>query len=153
MAAESSTAALTELLRAERECCARLRPVLDAERAAAVAYDHAALLACLREREVLQAEWQRVAALRRHHQARSGASLAALAAGDAALATTMRAAADEAAAVRRAQRVNEGIVRAALAHVTDLLTAIRREQPDSRYDGRATLQASTAATAGGRWSA
>ena len=153
MVAESATAALTELLRVERECCARLRPVLDAERAAAVAYDHAALLACLRERELLQTEWQRAAALRRQHQARGGASLATLAAGDTALATAMREAVDEAAAVRRAQRVNEGIVRAALAHVTDLLTAIRREQPDSRYDGRAALHASTAASTGGRWSA
>ena len=153
MAAELSTAALTELLRAERECCARLRPVLEAERAAAVAYDHAALLACLRERELLQAEGQRAAALRRHHQARGGASLATLAAGDDALAAAMRDAADEAAVVRRAQGVNEGIVRAALSHVTDLLTAIRREQPDSRYDGRAALTADATTSGGGRWSA
>ena len=153
MAAELSTAELSDLLRVERECCARLQPVLDAERAAAVAYDHAALLACLREREILQAEWQRAAGLRRQHQADTGQSLAALAAGDAELAVAVREAAREAATVRRAQRVNEGIIRAALAQVTDLLTVIRREQPDSRYDGRAALTADTAPSAGGRWSA
>jgi flagellar biosynthesis/type III secretory pathway chaperone len=153
MPGERSNAGLCDLLRVERECCARLQPVLDAERAAAVAYDHAALLACLREREILQAEWQRAAGVRREHQTRTGQSLAALAAGDDELATEIRAAAQEAATVRRAQRVNEGIIRAALAQVTDLLTVIRRAQPDSRYDGRAALTGDAAPSVGGRWSA
>jgi flagellar biosynthesis/type III secretory pathway chaperone len=153
MAPELSSAELSELLRVERECCARLQPVLDAERAAAVAYDHAALLACLREREILQAEWQRAAGLRRRHQLRTGQSLATLAAADAELASAVREAARAAATVRRAQRVNEGIIRAALAQVTDLLAVIRRAQPDSRYDGRAALTADVAPIVGGRWSA
>lgn len=153
MAAELSNGELSDLLRRERDCCARLQPVLDAERAAAVAYDHAALLACLREREILQAEWQRAAGLRHRHQASTGRSLATLAADDAELRVVVREAADAAASVRRAQRVNEGIIRAALAQVTDLLTVIRREQPESRYDGRAALTTNTAPGAGGRWSA
>jgi hypothetical protein len=44
-------------------------------------------------------------------------------------------------------------VRAALAQVTDLLTIMRRERPDSRYDGRAALTTPAQASAGGRWSA
>ena len=148
-----ATPSLTTLLDAERACCARLLPLLDAERAAAAAYDHAALLACLREREILQAEWQRVAGQRRASQQAAGESLAALVAADPALATAMREAARQAEAVRRAQRVNEGIVRAALAHVTDLLAVMRRERTDSRYDGRAALTDRAVSSAGGRWSA
>jgi flagellar biosynthesis/type III secretory pathway chaperone len=144
---------LSALLGIERECCARLLPLLDAERAAAAAYDHAALLACLHEREVLQAEWQRAAGLRRERQKAAGTSLAALAADDPELAAAMQDAAREAAAVRRAQRVNEGVVRAALAQVTDLLSVIRRERTDSRYDGRAALTSAVPSSAGGGWSA
>ena len=144
---------LSALLRLERECCTRLVPLLDAERAAAAAYDHAALLACLREREILQAEWQRAAGLRRQRQQASGPALATLAAEDPELAFLLQDTAREAAAVRRAQRVNEGVVRAALAHVTDLLSVMRRERPDSRYDGRAALTGAALSSVGGRWSA
>jgi flagellar biosynthesis/type III secretory pathway chaperone len=153
MTTEPAIPELTALLRTERECCARLLPLLDAERAAAAAYDHAALLACLREREILQAEWQRAAGQRRERQKAAGPALAGLAAADPELAVAMQEAAREAAAVRRAQRVNEGVVRAALAQVTDLLAVIRRERPDSRYDGRAALTGAAASSGGGRWSA
>src|SRR5215510_4974219 len=118
MTPDPAIPSLATLLDAERACCARLLPILEAERAAAAAYDHAALLACLREREILQAEWQRAAGMRRERQRASGRPLASLAAEDPALATAMQEAAREAATVRRAQRVNEGIVRAALAQVT-----------------------------------
>ncbi len=144
---------LATLLETERECCARLLALLEAERTAAASYDHAALLACLREREILQADWQRAAGLRRQRQAAAGASLARLVAGDAALSALAQNVAREAAAVRRAQRVNEGIVRAALAHVTDLLAVMRRERTDSRYDGRAALTSATISSGAGRWSA
>ena len=153
MPADLATSELSGLLSSERECCARLLPLLDAERTAAVTYDHAALLACLREREILQAEWQRVAGLRRQRQQAVGRSLATLAAGDPHLAAAIRDAAREAVAVRRAQRVNEGLVRAALSQVTDLLAVIGRERPDSRYDGRAALTGAAVSSAGGRWSA
>ena len=150
MTAGSSIASeLSAVLAIERECCARLLPLLDAERAAAAAYDHAALLACLREREILQAEWQRAASRRRDLQKSAPATLAT----DAELSALVRDVAREAAAVRRAQRVNEGVVRAALAQVTDLLAVMRRESPDSRYDGRAVLTGTTVSSAGGRWSA
>ena len=143
-------AELGSILAIERECCARLLPLLDAERAAAAAYDHAALLACLREREILQAEWQRAAGRRRALQKTVAPAAVA---EDAGLVALIRAVAREAAGVRRAQRVNEGVVRAALAQVTDLLAVMRRERPDSRYDGRAALTGQALSSAGGRWSA
>lgn len=147
------TTELAALLEIERECCARLLPLLDAERSAAASYDHAALLACLREREILQGEWQRAAGLRRQCQQAAGAQFPQILAGDAALNALVQIVAREAAAVRRAQRVNEGVVRAALAQVTDLLSVMRRERTDSRYDGRAALTGTTISSAGGRWSA
>ena len=153
MTPESASASLATLLDAERACCSRLLPILEAERAAAAAYDHAALLACLREREILQAEWQRAAAERRRHQEAAGGSLKRLAASDPALATALRDTTREAEAVRRAQQINEGVVKAALAQVTDLLTIMRRERTDSRYDGRAALTGPALSSAGGRWSA
>ncbi|MCC6764845.1 MAG: flagellar export chaperone FlgN [Deltaproteobacteria bacterium] len=149
--AVSSTVA--SLLAAERACCGRLAPLLEAERTAAATYDHAALLACLREREILQAEWERVAKLRRRHLAEAGRSLAELAAGDPALGREIAETARDAEAVRRAQHINEGVVRAALAQVTDLLAVMRRERSDSRYDGRAALTGQALSSAGARWSA
>ena len=142
---------LRAILELERECCARLLPILDAERAAAASYDHVALLACLRERETLQGEWQQIAQRRRATLRDTGASLTSLAVNDARLATVVADVRRDAARVRRAQRINEGVVRAALAHVTNTLTVIRRELPDSRYDDRAMLRAP--APAAGRWSA
>lgn len=153
MSPDPTSSGLAALLAAERECCLRLMPLLEAERAAAAAYDHAALLACLREREILQAEWQRAMAQRKEHLVAAGRSLAELAAGDVVLAREVRDTAREAEAVRRAQQINEGVVRAALAHVTDLLTVMRRERSDSRYDGRAAITGQALSSAGARWSA
>lgn len=152
MMPEPASSSLADVLDAERACCARLLPLLDAERTAAASYDHAALLACLREREILQAEWQRAVELRKQRLAAADGALARLAAADPELVRAMRETAREAAAVRRAQRINEGIVRAALAHVTDLLTVMRREHTDSRYDGRAAIT-NRALVSAGRWSA
>lgn len=142
---------LRELLELERQCCARLLPILDAERAAAAGYDHVALLACLHEREALQAEWERVTRQRRARIRDVGVPLATLLARDPALAVVVEDVRRDAERVRRAQRINESVVRAALAHVTDTLTVIRRELPDSRYDGNAVLRASVPVA--GRWSA
>lgn len=139
------------LLELERDCCARLLPILDAERAAAAGYDHVALLACLHEREALQAEWERVVRKRRAHLEAATRPFASLTASDPALAALAADVRRDAARVRAAQRINEGIVRAALAHVTDTLTVLRRELPDSRYDGRATLRAPVPTAT--RWSA
>ncbi len=152
MMPEPVSSSLADVLDAERACCARLLPLLEAERAAAASYDHAALLACLREREVLQAEWQRAVEVRRQRLAAAEGALTRLAADDPELARAMRDTAREAAAVRRAQKINEGIVRAALAHVTDLLAVMRREHADSRYDGRAAIT-NRALSSAGRWSA
>jgi flagellar biosynthesis/type III secretory pathway chaperone len=151
MSAERDGPDLRAILELERECCARLLPILDAERAAAASYDHVALLACLRERETLQADWEQVAQRRRASLRETGGSLASLATRDAALAAIVADVRRDAARVRRAQRINEGVVRAALAHVTNTLTVIRRELPDTRYDDRAMLRAP--APAAGRWSA
>lgn len=143
---------LRALLEAERECCARLQLVLDAERAAAAAFDYAALIACLKEREAVHAQWVRAAAARRAGLHADGRTLTAIAALDPALAKSLRALRTEAGALRRAQRVNEHVVRAALGQVTDLLDVIRRERPETRYDGRAKLTAPVR-TASGGWSA
>jgi hypothetical protein len=148
---EAEEPSLRGVLETERACCARLLPILDAERAAAAAYDHAALLACLKEREAIQAEWQRAAATRRRRLRRAGEA-AALVAGDPDLAVILEGARQQAAVVRRAQRVNEGLIRAVLAQVTGLLTVIRRELPESRYDGRATLM-TPLPSPGGSWRA
>jgi flagellar biosynthesis/type III secretory pathway chaperone len=141
------------LLEAERACCARLARLLEAERAAAAAYDHPALLACLKEREALHADWRRLAGERRERLGAGAGSVAALAARDPELAATAAALDREAAQVRRAQRVNEAIVRAMLAHVTDLLAVIQRQLPESRYDGRAAITAPLAEMRGAGWSA
>ena len=130
---------LRALLETERDRCARLAPILDAERAAAAGYDHAALLACLKEREGVQADWQRAATERRQLLRREGLTLNEAVAGDPGLAELVRVLRAEAEAVRRAQRINEGLIRAALAQVTDLLTVIKRELPETQYDGRASL--------------
>src|SRR4051794_28398202 len=111
-------AALLAVLQAERECCARLERVLDAERAAAAGYDYAALVACLRERETLHAEWMQAAQARRAAVRADGRTLAAIAAAEPDLAPIVRALRAQAATVSRAQRVNARVVAAALNHVT-----------------------------------
>lgn len=152
MSLEGEAPSLRGLLETERECAGRLLAILDAERAAAAAYDHAALLACLKEREGIQAAWQRAAQLRRQRVRAAGVSLASLVGDDPSLAAAADAARTMAADVRRAQRVNEGIIRAVLAQVTDLLSVIARKSPDSRYDGRAVLTTPLKAS-GTSWSA
>jgi hypothetical protein len=64
----------------------------------------------------------------------------------------VRALRTEGAAVRGAQRIKAGLVRAALAQVTDLLAIIKRDLTESRYDVRASLQTPAALTRTG-WSA
>lgn len=144
---------LRALLEAELACCRRLAPILDAERAAAASYDHAALLACLREREAVQVEWHDVAGRRRKALQALGVPPATLFARDTSLATLAADVRRTGEEIRRAQRVNAGLVAAALAHVTDLLTVMRRALPDHRYDGRAALTSGTPMVSGGSWSA
>lgn len=143
---------LRGLLDAEREHCARLAPILEAERTAAATYDHTALLACLKEREGVQAAWQRAASARRQLLRADGLTLDDAVAGDPRLSDLVQGLRADADAVRRAQRINEGLVRAALAQVTDLLTVIKRELPETRYDGRASLTTPALGARGG-WSA
>ena len=152
MSGDDVRATLRAVLASERACCARLLPILEAERAAAATYDQAGLLACLKEREAIQAEWQRSADARRRLVRGGGIVLGDLVKRDAELAALVTAVRAETLVVRRAQRLNEAIVRKLLAHLNDLLTVIRRELPDSRYDGRATLTAPVPAS-GGSWSA
>jgi len=151
MSLERNGASLRALLELERDCCARLSPILDAERAAVAGYDHVALVACLRERETLQAEWERVARARREWLRDAATPFAELVAADPALAGIADEVRRETARVRRAQRINEGVIRSALAHVTDTLTVMRRELPESRYDRQAVLR--TPLAAANRWSA
>jgi flagellar biosynthesis/type III secretory pathway chaperone len=133
-------APVAELLEVERDCCARLTAIVAAERSAIVKRDLPALLAALKEREVLQAQWQRASATRRA-QLGSETSLAERVGDDPelrALLDEVRAAAD---ALERAQRINVAIVRSALTQVGDLLDTVRRAHPGSSYDGRASLTA------------
>jgi flagellar biosynthesis/type III secretory pathway chaperone len=144
---------LIDLLGIERDCCSRLRAVLEAERKAAAEYDLSALHACLRQREAVQAEWRRVAEIRLRRPAGARQEIAQALAKDPALANAVRGLRSEIAAVRRAQGVNQALVRAALAQVTDLLQVVRRASPESRYDGRACLTGSLPFATGARWSA
>ena len=151
MAREPQRAHLAELLGVERDCCTRLERIVAEERRAVAERDLPALLEALKERETLQAQWQRASAERRARFAAPGA-LAAAADEDpelVALLRTVRAAAD---ALERAQRINVAMVRGALAQVGDLLATMRRAQPGAAYDGRASLTAPAPAAASG-WSA
>lgn len=149
---EHARPSLRAVLEAERECCARLRLVLDAERAAAAAFDYPALIACLKERESLQAEWTQAATARDATLRADGRALTAIAAAEPELAETLRTLRVETTELTRMQRVNERLVAAALSEVTDLLDVVRRERPETRYDGRAKLTAPLR-SAGGGWSA
>lgn len=132
MSPETAHGELKVALEAERECCGRLGEVVRREREAVVSHDLAALLAALREREALQAEWLRLAARRR-------ALLPAASAGDPEVASRIAAVARRAAEVRREQRVNEGLLRTALGNVSGLLLALEAALPGARYDERAGL--------------
>jgi len=148
----SRRASWTEILAAERDCCARLAEVLASERRAAVERDLQALLDAVKAREVLQAQWQRAAARRAALAAEAG-PLTTLVADDAeiaALRDAVRAAANE---LVRAQKTNAAIVRGALAQVGDLLATLKRGQAGSSYDGRAALNAPLPSAAGAGWNA
>jgi len=149
----SARAALTEILEVERDCCARLAQLIAAERRAIAGRDLDGLLEAVKEREVLQARWQRVSAAREAAPAAGGTSLATLAARDPDLAPLLIAVRAAATELVRAQRTNAAIVRGALAQVGDLLAALRRAQPGSRYDDRAALTAPLPKPAGAGWSA
>jgi len=144
---------LLDLLAIERDCCSRLRAVLEAERKAAAESDLSALHACLRRREAVQAEWRRAAEIRLRRPEGARQEIARAAANDPGLADAVGGLRVEIAAVRRAQSVNQALVRAVLAQVTDLLQVVRRALPESRYDGRACLTGSLPFATGARWSA
>ncbi len=136
MALDAGRAELKAALEAERECCARLGEIVRREREAVVSHDLPALLAALREREAIQAEWSRLAALRR---ALLATPTAAGPDGDVEVASRIAAVARRAGEVRREQRVNEGLIRTALGHVSGLLLALESALPGARYDERAGL--------------
>lgn len=144
---------IADLLEIERDCCARLQEIIHAERQAAAEYDLAALHACLKQREAVQAEWQRAAQMRNRQGAAGREELAASIARDPALADSVARLRRQAREVQQAQSINQALIRSVLGHVTDLLDVIRRELPESRYDGRACLTASLPAATGTRWSA
>jgi len=129
---------LRDSLRIERECCASLVDVLRAERAAASGHDLEALIAALREREMIQARW-RAAAHTRCELLEKGPARVEEVPADPALRALRHELAADARVVRREQAVNEAVLRAALDGVNELLSAIRRHLPGARYDGRASL--------------
>lgn len=129
---------LADLLVGERRCCAALGELLERERAAAVQNDLAGLLATLREREDIQARWQRVAAARDRALA-GGPSLEERAAADPSLGEALAELRRELRTLRSAQQINARIVRAALGGVDDLLATMRRLMPGGRYDARAIM--------------
>jgi hypothetical protein len=133
-----SVHSVADLLLGERRCCAALADLIERERAAAVGHDLAALLAVLREREDLQARWQRVAAARARALAGSP-PLDELAGSDPALGETVAALRRETDALRSAQRINDRLIKAALGGVNDLLATLRRLVPGARYDARAAM--------------
>ena len=59
MAQEPQRALLAELLGVERDCCTQLERIVADERLAVAERDLPALLEALKERESLQAKWQR----------------------------------------------------------------------------------------------
>jgi hypothetical protein len=145
-------ASLTEILAVERDCCQRLGELIEGERRAVAGRDLGQLLSAVKEREVVQALWQRAAGAR---IARLGDDTNATArlAGDpeaSALLLEIRRAASELA---RAQRTNAAILRGALGQVGDLLATLRSEQPGSRYDGHAAVTAPLPHASRDGWSA
>jgi flagellar biosynthesis/type III secretory pathway chaperone len=140
-------ASLAEILEVERACCTRLAGLIDDERSAVAQRDLDALLGAVKERESIQALWQRTAAERRAWLADEGAT------PDPEVAPLVQALHDAARDLARAQRVNAAIVRGALRQVGDLLAVLRREQPGSRYDGNAALTAPLPQPAGAGWRA
>jgi flagellar biosynthesis/type III secretory pathway chaperone len=144
---------LRSLLEIEHACCTRLRSVLDAEREAVARYELPALLGTLKEREALQGQWQRAAALRRRRVAELVDGMRTAFEADPTLERVVVALREDAAEVRRQQRLNEGVLLAALDAVTDLLTVLQRGLPGARYDERATLSSPMPTNRGASWRA
>ena len=153
MEGDCARAALTEMLEVERDCCARLTQLVGAERRAIAARDLPGLLDAVKEREVLQARWRRVAASRDAAPATVGGSLATLAEREPALGPLLNEVRAAASELVRAQHINAALVRGALAQVSGLLAILRRAQPGSRYDDHAALTAPLPKAAGTGWSA
>lgn len=151
MTREPQRVLLAELLGVERDCCTRLEHIVADERRAVAERDLPALLEALKERESLQAQWQRATEARREQFAAPGA-MARAAGDDPEMLALLRAVRSAADALERAQRINVAMVRGALSQVGDLLATIRRAQPGAAYDGRATVTAPAPAAASG-WSA
>jgi len=129
---------LEQILGIERGCCDRLKALLEAERTAAATYSLNQLRQCLKEREAIQAEWQRAVHLRTRIT-KADRALAAALENDPKLSGAVAGLRRDVAILRRAQGINQSLLRAALAQVSDLLDVVRRELPESRYDGRASL--------------
>ncbi len=145
-------AALAAVLEEEHACCAELDELLRAERAAVAAHDLDGLLDTLKRRECLQARWERAAEARARLVREAGVPLGELAARDPELARLVRRLREAGFALQRAQRRNAALLEGALATVTGLVAALRRAEPGSRYDGRASMTAPRQARAAG-WSA
>lgn len=148
---DREAASLARILEIEHDCCIRLARVLEAERTAVARHDLAALLAAVNEREVVQARWQRASRSRSACFAEDGT--AAKLENHPAIVPLLARVRREAADLRRAQRINAAVVQGALAHVVELLAALRRNQPGSRYDDHAALQAPLPTASRAGWSA
>ncbi|MBM4265697.1 MAG: flagellar protein FlgN [Deltaproteobacteria bacterium] len=142
---------LARLLEIEHDCCVRLFRVVDAERTAVARHDVAALLEAVNEREIVQARWQRASKSRAACLADH--VVAAKLVNHSAIAPLLARARREAADLRRAQRINAAVVQGALAHAVELLAALRRNQPGSRYDDHAALQAPVPSASRAGWRA
>lgn len=145
-------AAVAALLEEECACCAELGELLRAERAAVVTHDLGRLLDVLKRRECLQARWERAAAERARLVREAGAPLHELAARDPEVERLSRRLREAGRALHREQRRNAALLEGALATVSGLVAALRRAEPGSRYDGRASVTAPRGARAAG-WSA
>lgn len=148
-------ASLREQLERERDCCLGLARLIEVERSAVAQRDLPRLLDAVKEREVLQARWQRIAASRASLRGAAGKAAGAStnASPDESLASLVAEVRAAAEALTRAQRTNAAIVRGALEQVSGLLATVRRAQPGSRYDDRAALNAPLPHAAGAGWSA
>ncbi len=144
---------LREILDAERECCRALAEVVERERVAASTHDLASLLASNKAREATQAQWRRIADLRRSSLRTAGRTLEELAGEDGRLAEARDDLVRMSTQLQRDQRVNAGLVRAVLQSVTGLIDSCERELPTSRYGQDATLSSGVRPSGGLAFSA
>jgi flagellar biosynthesis/type III secretory pathway chaperone len=144
---------LRSLLEAEGEACAQLEALLDSERAAVATHDLPRLLDCLRQRELVQSDLERAARERKRFLTEAGTSLPALRSEAPELKDALDGLRRRAVSVRRAQTVNDGMLRAALGQVAELIAIVSRALPESRYDSRAALRTPLPRSPGGSWSA